>query len=472
MSDKKKVVIIGAGIGGAALSALLAQKGFAVTVLERNEFAGGKGASYERDGFICDMGVHYTGRGAKGPHGQVARAVNADLKFIEKDPFVKLMKGKRFVKLPLKFTGLVTLARLALLSGVKPWNFFGAYRAFSKLVSINNEKEAEKYDDIPLKDFVSKYTKDEEFHRLIDVFSGLLFVIPASEASAGEFMWSFSTWAKGASSAYPKGGFREIAISFLRAARREGANILYKKKVSLIKIDDEQVKGVEVDGEFYEADIVISNAGIKRTISMAGEENFSADYVKHAMSLKDSAGAVTIKYALDYQPSDMPIIMQYEGDASFSKNLEEMENGIAPVDPALFIPSPTLSDPDLAPEGKHLLLIGTIVPESLSSSDIAEKVLDNMEKKMLRLFPGIEKHIIWKHRTNLSYIDMMGGRGSGEVIGIAQSYDQVGRNKPDVRMPVSGLYLVGCDAGGRGIGTEQASDSALKVSELIVNKYI
>jgi hypothetical protein len=35
-------------------------------------------------------------------------------------------------------------------------------------------------------------------------------------------------------------------------------------------------------------------------------------------------------------------------------------------------------------------------------------------------------------------------------------------------MPIEGLYLVGCDAGRRGVGTEQASDSALNVSRMIL----
>jgi prolycopene isomerase len=77
------------------------------------------------------------------------------------------------------------------------------------------------------------------------------------------------------------------------------------------------------------------------------------------------------------------------------------------------------------------------------------------------------KHILWKHRTNLDYVNSLGGRNAGEVIGLAQTWDQVGKNKPDPRMPVQGLYLVGCDAGGRGVGTEQAADSALKVSDMI-----
>ena len=37
-------------------------------------------------------------------------------------------------------------------------------------------------------------------------------------------------------------------------------------------------------------------------------------------------------------------------------------------------------------------------------------------------------------------------------------------------MPVKGLYLVGCDAGGVGIGTEQAADSAMNISIIIMNE--
>ena len=37
---------------------------------------------------------------------------------------------------------------------------------------------------------------------------------------------------------------------------------------------------------------------------------------------------------------------------------------------------------------------------------------------------------------------------------------------PDPKMPIHGLYLVGADAGGRGIGTEMAGESALYVSRM------
>ncbi|MDG6221390.1 MAG: FAD-dependent oxidoreductase, partial [Candidatus Thermoplasmatota archaeon] len=53
---KKRVLVIGAGFGGLAASALLAKKGFDVTVVEKNEQAGGRARVWKKDGFVYDMG--------------------------------------------------------------------------------------------------------------------------------------------------------------------------------------------------------------------------------------------------------------------------------------------------------------------------------------------------------------------------------------------------------------------------------
>lgn len=55
----------------------------------------------------------------------------------------------------------------------------------------------------------------------------------------------------------------------------------------------------------------------------------------------------------------------------------------------------------------------------------------------------------------------------GEAVGLAQVVGQVGRSKPDARTPLPGLYLVGCDAGGRGSGTHQAVDSGFNVAAMV-----
>jgi phytoene desaturase len=52
----KRVVVIGAGIGGLATAALLAKDGYEVTLLEARHQVGGRAGSWEKDGFRFDTG--------------------------------------------------------------------------------------------------------------------------------------------------------------------------------------------------------------------------------------------------------------------------------------------------------------------------------------------------------------------------------------------------------------------------------
>jgi len=95
----------------------------------------------------------------------------------------------------------------------------------------------------------------------------------------------------------------------------------------------------------------------------------------------------------------------------------------------------------------------------------AEKVLDE-------LWPDLRNHIIRKGPygakaiSSLSRDSVLPGRG-GEAVGIAQVVGQMGKSKPHPRTPLNGLYLVGCDAGGRGAGTHQAVDSGFNVAAMV-----
>jgi hypothetical protein len=182
----KRAVVIGTGVGGAAVSALVAQRGFSVTVFERSGFEGGKAASYERDGFVCDMGVHFTARGSSGPLGEVARRVGADLRFSEPNPVMRIVTPSRSYDLPQKLLSPLALIKQFMLAGVKLRNIPGAFRVFMQILRIKEERDAAPHDSVPLRDFFLRYTDDEGFYRLMNIFNGLMFVIPEAEASAGD----------------------------------------------------------------------------------------------------------------------------------------------------------------------------------------------------------------------------------------------------------------------------------------------
>lgn len=55
-SENKHIVIIGAGIGGTATAARLAREGFRVTVVEKNDFSGGRCSLIHHNGHRFDQG--------------------------------------------------------------------------------------------------------------------------------------------------------------------------------------------------------------------------------------------------------------------------------------------------------------------------------------------------------------------------------------------------------------------------------
>ena len=54
--EKKKVIVIGAGIAGLGTAGYLSKSGYDVTILEKNENVGGRANIFESNGFRFDMG--------------------------------------------------------------------------------------------------------------------------------------------------------------------------------------------------------------------------------------------------------------------------------------------------------------------------------------------------------------------------------------------------------------------------------
>jgi prolycopene isomerase len=105
-------------------------------------------------------------------------------------------------------------------------------------------------------------------------------------------------------------------------------------------------------------------------------------------------------------------------------------------------------------------------------SSMGGEAVKRAERVLEELWPGYRSHIIRKEPYGARQIsrltrDSTGPGTGGEAVGIAQVVGQVGKHKPDPRTPLPGLYLVGCDAGGRGAGTHQAVDSGFNVSAMV-----
>ena len=69
---KKRIIIIGSGIGSCGVGALLS-KDFEIIILEKNAIVGKRAATYEKDGFKMDVGGHLFAEGAKGPLSEICK---------------------------------------------------------------------------------------------------------------------------------------------------------------------------------------------------------------------------------------------------------------------------------------------------------------------------------------------------------------------------------------------------------------
>lgn len=49
----RSAVIVGAGVGGVATAARLAAAGWDVTVVEKNDYTGGRCSLINKDGYVC-----------------------------------------------------------------------------------------------------------------------------------------------------------------------------------------------------------------------------------------------------------------------------------------------------------------------------------------------------------------------------------------------------------------------------------
>ncbi|MBM4445444.1 MAG: NAD(P)/FAD-dependent oxidoreductase [Chloroflexi bacterium] len=453
----KKVVVIGSGVGGAAAAALLAKEGHQITLLESHHFPGGRCASMGKEGFTYDFGVHMFSRGNKGPHGTVNRRVGGDLAWITRDPACHVM-GRVEFDFRLNIRPLLRQFSVARQLGVRPKNYIGAFRLMRSLLS---GRGVEKNDGVCLQDYVSRFTNDDMVHLFMNCLSQLYFALSYRQSSAGEFIWCFSRMFNEASFGYPLGGSGRIPGSFLQALERHGGEVRLREPVAHICIENGKVTGVETASGRYDAELVISDAGIVRTLDLAGRQQFPEEDVKRAEGLSYSNAYVTLKYALDRRVIPYPVVFHMPSLPP-ERVFDYVEEKRPPDDPYIFMPVPSNIDPNLAPSGRQLVVAGTAAPAG-ATPELCDAILDRVHTKVCELFPGFKDSIMWQLRSTRVDATALTDHLAGEAIGIGQTPGQVGALRPELVTPVSGLWLVGADAGSRGIGTEMASGSALNL---------
>lgn len=444
---KYDAIVIGSGVGGLSAGLLLADAGKRTLLLEKNDLIGGRLTSYEKDGFKVDLGVHVISRTLKGPYGELLNRVGyeSSVEYIKVRP-LSSYDGKVFV-FPHDLKEMV------------PAEDFTSLMAFMKSITDMSDEEVSSYNDIDIKTYLSRFTDNDMVHACISNIATIYACLPSWYLSAGEFMRCLRFEGAARASGYPVGGCAAVSNELADAFAQKGGELWRSAPVERIIVENNKVSGVVVNGETIEAPLVVSNADIQATVlKLVGKEHFNSEYVQYVKDLKYSWYGCIQRIALDTVLSDIKMLTQF-GSLDQPGYYEKLYRGEMPEELNLFIVSPSNFSPEVAPEGKQLINFSSPIPIDLPQSileDLKDAMMDTAEKYV----PGLRDHILWEeYTTRVELNRLVGEHGVG--IGVGQYPDQVCDKRPSNKTSIEGLYIVGGEAGGTGVGIELCINSAL-----------
>ncbi|HJX69468.1 MAG TPA: NAD(P)/FAD-dependent oxidoreductase [Dehalococcoidia bacterium] len=370
MRGKCDVVVIGAGIGGLCAAARLAYSGYKTVVLEKSTTLGGRFTYADYKGYMLPTGGWMILFGKNDPICRTLRDVEApevELRDLGRIRRKYKVAGKE-LSLPER-GGLQELILTASRDKAEGKKVMAMVRRALRW--------QEPSDTISFRDWLLQYTEDEEIYK---VFQGMIkpwFGINSHEIPAGEFFRVLRNIVASANGLLSKNGLKDVIDALESAIRDKGGEISTRTAVTQIVVDEDgMAKGVIAQGVKekleVEAKVVISNAGPKKTIELAGEKNFDRGYLKEVAERVRPAVGMNFFITSDQPLLDVDIYTDLDTSGSESwYNLSTI-------------------CPELAPKDKYLIGF-FICPPSAIEYDLQEQY-DAVLKDLKQSLPGFEEH--------------------------------------------------------------------------------
>ncbi|HKP36416.1 MAG TPA: NAD(P)/FAD-dependent oxidoreductase [Pyrinomonadaceae bacterium] len=274
----------------------------------------------------------------------------------------------------------------------------------------------------------------------------------------GEIDGAFRSWG------LSRGGTGAISNAIAGAAREAGAEIRTKASIAKIILKNSQAKGVVLEnGDELHADVISSSVDPRLTfMKMVGEEHLPADFVADIKRYKFRGSSGKVNLALDALPDfkAMPGAGPHlRGAVSISPSVEYMERAYDDAKygrysrrPYIDMVIPTLTDPSVAPPGKHVMsCFVQYAPYNLKEGnwdDKREEFGDTVIDTIAEHAPNIKDIIL--HRQVLTPLDLERefGLSEGNIFQGELTLEQLFFLRPapgwaQYRSPIKSLYMCG-----------------------------
>ena len=495
------VIVIGSGHNGLVNACYLQKAGLNVLVLEKNDWIGGAAVSrelhpgilYSNCSYVCSLFRPEIMRDLELPkHGLQIVAIEGGTVFTRDGDYLASYRNYHAKKRELERFSVKDseaysrysrdilkqcrfIQPLLMRTAPDPASF--KFRDLSEMLyilrKVNDLTASELADTVrfwtmSISDFLDEYFENDVIKASLAV-SGIIGTAlgPMSPGTAyvllhhymGEVDGSIGAWG------YARGGMGAISKALTSSFRAMGGTLLNNSEVEKVDIRGARVKGVILkNGDEYLAKNVVSNADVKRTfLKLTDPEHLPPNFVKKVNNFKIRGSSGKVNIALDSMPN-FPVISDnnpcLKGDIHFTDSIERMERayddwkmGSWSRDPFLDMMIPTLTDPTMAPPGKHFMsCFVQYCPPKVGGKNWTKENKDAFGETVIQQIadhsPGFKDKILHMEVRTPKELEEEVGLTEGNIFQGELTFDQLLFNRPipgyaQYRSPIKGLYMCG-----------------------------
>jgi phytoene desaturase len=368
----EEVVVVGAGLGGLSAALHLAGAGRRVTVLERAPVPGGRCGLIAEGGYRFDTGptVLTMPELVADALGAVGEELDDWLTLRRLDPAYRGRFADGSV-IDVRADPDAMTDEIARTCGSRDADGWRRYVDFlSELYRVEFGAFIDRNLDSPLQlagpalarlvalggfrrlgPTVGRYVADERLRRLFSFQSMYAGLAPA-RALALYAVITYLDCVQGVF--FPDGGMHAVPRAMAAAAAAHGVTIRYSTEVSRVELRGDRARGVRTaDGEFVRADVVVVNADLPAAYRELLPDGYTPRRVRR---LRYSPSAVVLHTGTSAPLPERPLAHHTIdfGTAWDDTFGEIIDAGTTMTDPSFLVTTPTLTDPALAPPGRHV----------------------------------------------------------------------------------------------------------------------
>lgn len=466
--SRKKVVIIGAGLGGLATAGYLAKAGFEVHVYEKLDYIGGRVGVLDIYGFRFDIGPSWYLMPEVFDHyfNLMGTTTASQLDLVRLDPSYKVFFGSGE---PITI-GSNQQKNRDVFESIEP----GAGEKLRKYAS-----QASDTYDISLKHFlytnfqslldilkidiikrsinltrlalttydreVSRFFKDSRLKRVLEYSAVFLGASPFATSGIYTLMGALD-YRDGVY--YPRGGIAKVADRMAELAEKSGVKFHLECGVKSIDVEGGKTCGITLEtGEKVAADIVVSNADLHFTETrLLSKENQT--YPEKYWS-KRNAGPSALMMYLGVR-GKLPQLEHH--DLLFVDEWHQNFDAIyktkqVPRPASIYISRATATDPKYAPDGYESLVVLVPFPSGVLISDAKyENIADDYIKDIEQMtgITDLSDRIVFRQLMTPNEFGSRYNSWNLNSIGPAHTLRQTGLFRTgNVSKKVGNLYYVG-----------------------------